>query len=145
MQVRITYLTYTDASDVQVWVTYLTCLPNVSMIAVSSTSLAITFYDISGSNNFRPVVAITHLETCASVMTYWTNPSGTSQLLWGDTRGNVSCVVLAGGALVTFLQPSLKKTNNEISRVSFSDILTGKVGKLVDLLTSFLMTLTLMI
>lgn len=77
----------------RLWLTAMVPLPNVNMMAVSSTERDITLYD-TNANKFDKIFQVTQLQHCALSMDYWFNCADMNQaiLVWGDAGGNVSII-----------------------------------------------------
>ncbi|KAF7472696.1 Hypothetical predicted protein [Marmota monax] len=71
----------------QMWVTDMVCLPNLNLIAVSSTELKIEFFDISDHKCVRTFTFI-DLDCCVLAMNYWSDYHR-GVFCYGDTKGNV--------------------------------------------------------
>ncbi|XP_077864869.1 WD repeat-containing protein on Y chromosome-like [Saccoglossus kowalevskii] len=109
------------------WITDMVCMPNINMIALSSTERDICFYDVN-ANKFDKVFQVTGISHCAMSMDYWydTHNMNHAVLAFGDSGGNVSVIVFKealGSAL--FGAQNAKGVGSR--RVPFPQLLKGQV------------------
>ena len=121
---RVTHANSKYQRKIGVWVTTFTSMPNLNMIAVATTSCNICFYDLT-ANKFSLVLNIMGLAISATCMDYWVHPTAQhkAQLLWGDTRGNVTGLVFDECPTMCFLQPGLNKHFR--TNVALNDVMKG--------------------
>ncbi|XP_071834643.1 cilia- and flagella-associated protein 337-like isoform X2 [Apostichopus japonicus] len=110
------------------WLTDMVCMPNVNMIAISSTERDISFYDVNATKYDR-CFHVTGLDHCALTMDYWFDPKNMNKavLVFGDAGGNVSCFLFTealGAAL--FGSQNAKSVGSR--RVPFPEILKGNMN-----------------
>ncbi|KAJ8045382.1 WD repeat-containing protein on Y chromosome [Holothuria leucospilota] len=110
------------------WLTDMVCMPNVNMIAISSTERDISFYDVNATKWDRSF-HVTGLEHCALTMDYWFDPKNMNRavLVFGDAGGNVACFIFTealGAAL--FGSQNAKSVGSR--RVPFPEILKGNMN-----------------
>ncbi|XP_022093005.1 WD repeat-containing protein on Y chromosome-like isoform X2 [Acanthaster planci] len=113
------------------WLTDMVCMPNVNMIAVSSTERDISFYDVNATK-FDRCFQVSGLDNCALTMDYWFDPRNMNKavLVFGDAGGNVCCIVFTeamGSAL--FGSQNAKSVGSR--RVPFPELLKGSVKGVV--------------
>ena len=110
-----------------VWVTDAVYLPNVSMVALSTTAGSICFYDINASK-FDKAYVLTHLDVCAVCLDYWNDANNPDKaiLLWGDVRGDVSAMYFTKCSHGGLFGPA-KARHTLRQRIPFPEILLGRV------------------
>ncbi|XP_030855252.1 WD repeat-containing protein on Y chromosome isoform X3 [Strongylocentrotus purpuratus] len=109
------------------WLTDMICMPNVNMIAISSTEREISFFDVNASKCDK-CFQVAGLEHCALTMDYWFDPRNMNKavLVFGDAGGGVYCIVFQealGSAL--FGAQNAKSIGSR--RVPFQELLKGLV------------------
>ncbi|MGH0143151.1 UNVERIFIED_CONTAM: hypothetical protein FKN15_034535 [Acipenser sinensis] len=106
---------------VHIWVTDMVCMPNMNMLAVSSTDRDIEFFDISASKCDR-LFSLTGLDNYIIVMNYWTDgKKGVFSI--GDARGNI--VVLTSLDVVRyglFSMPGFSTTSGGSCRIPIQSV-----------------------
>uniref|UniRef100_A0A8C6AE10 WD repeat-containing protein on Y chromosome n=1 Tax=Marmota marmota marmota TaxID=9994 RepID=A0A8C6AE10_MARMA len=110
----------------QMWVTDMVCLPNLNLIAVSSTELKIEFFDISDHKCVRTFTFI-DLDCCVLAMNYWSDYHR-GVFCYGDTKGNVIVFIsdsVTTGLFNPHILPRLSKWDHWI-KVSMPKLLTEK-------------------
>nr|XP_016854021.1 PREDICTED: WD repeat-containing protein 64 [Anolis carolinensis] len=73
--------------SLKLWVIDMICLPNINLLAISTTDQDIEFFDISGNKCDR-LFTIVDLEGCATAMDYWTD-GHRGVFCVGDIKGNI--------------------------------------------------------
>ncbi|KAH0619329.1 hypothetical protein JD844_019349 [Phrynosoma platyrhinos] len=73
--------------SLKLWVIDMLCLPNINLLAVSTTDQDIEFFDIGGNKCDR-IFTLVGLEGCATAMDYWTD-GHKGVFCVGDVKGNV--------------------------------------------------------
>ncbi|XP_070604832.1 EF-hand calcium-binding domain-containing protein 8 [Erythrolamprus reginae] len=85
---RTVYLDQTKRRhSLKLWVIDMLCLPNLNLLAVSTTDQDIEFFDIGGSKCDR-LFSLVDLDGCATAMDYWTDGCK-GVFCVGDLKGNV--------------------------------------------------------
>ncbi|XP_033640138.1 WD repeat-containing protein on Y chromosome-like [Asterias rubens] len=109
------------------WLTDMVCMPNVNMIAVSSTERDISFYDVNATK-FDRCFQVSGLDNCALTMDYWFDPRNMNKavLVFGDAGGNVCCIVFTE-AMGSSLFGSQNAKSVGSRRVPFPELLRGSV------------------
>ncbi|XP_070571095.1 WD repeat-containing protein on Y chromosome-like [Ptychodera flava] len=109
------------------WITDMVCMPNINMIAMSSTERDLCFYDVNGSK-FDKVFQVSGMEHAALCMDYWYDVKNMNNavLCFGDAGGNV-CVFVFSEALGSALFGSQNAKGVGCRRVPFHEILKGSV------------------
>ncbi|XP_063154446.1 EF-hand calcium-binding domain-containing protein 8 [Candoia aspera] len=73
--------------SLKLWVIDMLCLPNINLLAVSTTDQDIEFFDIGGNKCDR-LFSLVDLDGCATAMDYWTDGCR-GVFCVGDLKGNV--------------------------------------------------------
>ncbi|XP_041468554.1 WD repeat-containing protein on Y chromosome-like isoform X2 [Lytechinus variegatus] len=109
------------------WLTDMICMPNVNMIAISSTEREISFFDVNASKCDK-CFQVAGLEHCALTMDYWFDPRNMNKavLVFGDAGGGVYCIVFQE-ALGSALFGSQNAKSVGSRRVPFQELLKGLV------------------
>ncbi|XP_039174847.1 EF-hand calcium-binding domain-containing protein 8 [Crotalus tigris] len=85
---RTVYLDQTKRRhSLKLWVIDMLCLPNLNLLAVSTTDQDIEFFDIGGNKCDR-LFSLVDLDGCATAMDYWTDGCK-GVFCVGDLKGNV--------------------------------------------------------
>ncbi|XP_014668843.1 PREDICTED: WD repeat-containing protein on Y chromosome-like [Priapulus caudatus] len=109
------------------WLSDMVSLPNVNMLAVSSTERDIYLYD-TNANKFDKMFQITQLQHCALTMDYWFNTADMNEaiLVWGDAGGNV-CVVKFSECATAGLFGQFATKQTVVQRIPMPHLLRGLV------------------
>ncbi|XP_071485402.1 WD repeat-containing protein on Y chromosome-like [Diadema antillarum] len=109
------------------WLTDMVCMPNVNMIAISSTEREISFFDVNASKCDK-CFQVAGLEHCALTMDYWFDHRNMNRavLVFGDAGGGVYCIVFSE-ALGSALFGSQNAKSVGSRRVPFQELLKGLV------------------
>ena len=108
--------------NLSLWVTDVVYLPNLHILAVSTTSDSLAFYDMT-ANKFTKCMTLTDLDVCALCLNYWFDQrdQNTAILLWGDARGNVCALKFYNMQVYCFLNPTMSKSKR--TRIPFPVLL----------------------
>ncbi|XP_013775753.1 WD repeat-containing protein on Y chromosome-like [Limulus polyphemus] len=105
------------------WMTDMVCLPNVSLLAISTTDRDIQFFDSNPSKceQTYQIVAMNH---CVVAMNYYFNPLSPNEayMVVGDTGGSVYCLCFSQ-CLVDGLFGSLLKKQRSNRQIYFKELL----------------------
>ncbi|XP_077992887.1 cilia- and flagella-associated protein 337-like [Glandiceps talaboti] len=109
------------------WITDMICMPNINMIAMSSTERDLCFYDVNASK-FDKVFQVSGMEHAPLCMDYWYDIKNMNNavLAFGDSGGNV-CAFVFTEALGSALFGSQNAKGVGCRRVPFHEILKGGV------------------
>lgn len=114
-----------NLKDVSLWMTDMTCLPNINMLACATTDRNIMFYEFTGSL-FEKKYEIVQMPFSPLCMDYWFDFSNQKRaiLIIGDDGGNVTVIEfndVMGGPFGQ-LQDKLRGA----PQVIYRDLLKGK-------------------